>query len=56
MAGIRRLQRVRRKTWHCDVKDKALVHLYFFPYAGFPAHCLYDPCFLDEYSKIHLAT
>lgn len=56
MAGLWRLQCIRRKAWHCDIAHQALVYLYFFPHIRFAAHCLYDTCLLDEYAKLHLAT
>ena len=55
MAGIRSLQRRRRKTRHRNEPHPPVVHLYFFSYPWFPAYYLHDPGFLDEYPELYAA-
>jgi hypothetical protein len=53
MESLWRLFSYRRKIRRSDIAHTPMVHLYFFPHAGFAPDSLYGACILDEYEKLH---
>ncbi len=53
MESLWRLFGYRRKIRRSDIAHTPMVHLYFFPHAGFAPDSLYGARILDEHEKLH---